>query len=137
MLKKTNSELQLMIIGNSQTVPEEFRGNPDITVRGVLTRPEVIDCLRKTRFYISTTYIENSYNAASEGIFLADESYISDIGPHRELLMNTRFDEVSVPGVKRPLLHVNRDDLCGANLKTWETVISEMIAKFHEIERGC
>ncbi len=136
MLKNANNQLQLVIIGNALTVPEEIRRNRDVTVRGVLTRPEVIDCLRKTRFYISTTYIENSYNAASEGIFLADESYISDIGPHRELLMNTRFDEMSVPGVSRPLLHVNRDRLCGANLKKWETVVVEMLAKFREVVRG-
>jgi hypothetical protein len=89
MLKKTNSQLKLVIIRSVLTVPAALRESWDVVVRGVLTRPEVIDCLRKSRYYISTARIENSYNAASEGVFLAEESYISDIGPHRELQMNS------------------------------------------------
>jgi hypothetical protein len=96
----------------------------------------LVDCLRKTRFYISTTRVENSYNAAAEGIFFADESYISDIGPHRELLLNAQFDTVSVPGIRQPLLHVHRHRLTGANLKSWETVVGDMIARFREAMRS-
>jgi hypothetical protein len=99
-------------------------------------RSTVIECLRKTRIYISTTLTENSYNAAAEGIFLADESYISDIGPHRELLLGMPFEEVSVPGVRTALLHVHRDRLSGANLQSWETVIVGMISRFHEALRA-
>jgi hypothetical protein len=136
MLRKTSTGLKLVIVGNPGWIPGALKGKQDVVIRGLLQRSDVIDCLRKTRFYISTTCIENSYNAAAEGIFFADESYISDIGPHRELLVNMPFEEVSVPGVRRPLLHVHRDSLTGANLKSWETVVVEMIARFHEAIRS-
>ena len=91
MLKQRHPELKLMILGNPAMVPHRLRMNSDLIVRGNLDRRGVIDCLRKSKFFISTTCIENSYNAAAEGIFLAEESYISDIGPHRELLLNHAF----------------------------------------------
>jgi len=130
MLRRDDARLKLMIIGNPKDVSRSLRRERSVVVRGLLPRAEVINCLKRSRYYISTTRIENSYNAASEGVFIADESYISDIGPHRELLMNTRFDVASIPMVSRPMLHVRRSDLMGANLKTWATVVEEMIARF-------
>jgi hypothetical protein len=126
MLRKQNSKLKLEIIGVEENIPKEMRNNRSIIVRGVLNRDDVVECLRKAKYYISTTYIENSYNAASEGVFFADESYISDIGPHRELLGDMPFDQVLVPNLSRPILHVRRNDLSIGNLKTWEEVIVEM-----------
>jgi hypothetical protein len=136
MLRKTNSGLKLVVIGNPEWIPGALRDRRDVLIRGLLQRSDVIECLRRTRFYISTTRIENSYNAAAEGIFLAEESYISDIGPHRELLLNTPCSAVSVPGVRKPVLHVQRDSLTGANLKSWDTVVVEMIARFREAKRN-
>jgi hypothetical protein len=132
MLKEKNSLLKLIILGNEHWVPKSLRDAKDVIVPGMIPRPQVIDYLRKTKIYISTTLVENSYNAASEAIVFADESYISDIGPHRELLLNMPFDRVQVPGVSRPLLHVKREDLSGANLKTWDAVVLDMIARFRE-----
>jgi glycosyltransferase involved in cell wall biosynthesis len=125
-LKSDNNELKLIIIGDVRAVPSHLRRRADVVVRGVLERSEVIDCLRRTKFYISTSYAENSSNAVSEGIFLADESYISDLGPHRELLSGSTFDQVSVAGVDRTLLHIKRNELSTAGLMTWNSVVSEM-----------
>jgi hypothetical protein len=99
-------------------------------VAGNVSRASLIDTLRRAKYYVSTTYVENSYNAASEGIFCAAESYISDIGPHRELLQDMPFERVRVPGLSRDLLHVKRDSLSTDNLMTWDAVIGEMIARF-------
>jgi hypothetical protein len=44
------------------------------------------DILRRPRIYMSATHIENSYNAAAEGAFLAQETLTPDIPPHREVL---------------------------------------------------
>jgi len=133
-LRGSDQGLKLHVIGNEKYIPRallsSLLSNPQIIIRGVLPRPEVVSCLRQSKYYLSTTLIENSYNAASEGIFLAEESYISDIGPHRELLANERFDEVSVPGLRRRMLHVARSRLKGVNLKTWDTVIMEMLDRF-------
>jgi hypothetical protein len=133
-LRSSDQALKLHVIGNEKYIPRallsNLLSNPRVVIRGILPRPDVVSCLRQARYYLSTTLIENSYNAASEGIFLAEESYISDIGPHRELLANERFDEVSVPGLRRRMLHVTRSGLKGVNLKTWDAVIMEMLNRF-------
>jgi hypothetical protein len=87
--------------------------------------------LKTAKFYVSTTRIENSYNAASEGIFLAEESYISDIGPHRELLQGEFWERAAAAEFGVPLLKVRRANLKGMNLKTWDTVVSEMLFRAH------
>lgn len=132
MLKRANPRLKLRVIGSEATLPATLRRREDVLVMGLLKRSEVIDCLRESKYYISMTYIENSYNAASEGIFLADESYISDIGPHQELLEGMKFRKMEVPGIDRMMLHVKRDEVLGRNLKAWNDVVSEMILKFEE-----
>jgi len=129
MLRRIDGKLKLIIIGDEKTIPNDLRNDNNIIALGVLPRCDVIEYLRKTKYYISTTRIENSYNAASEGVFFADESYISDIGPHRELLMNIPFNQISIPDMTRPVLHIKRENLSGLNLKTWEHVITEMIDK--------
>jgi hypothetical protein len=129
MLRERDPGLGLVVIGDEAGIPPEARHDACVTAVGLLPRKEVIAHLRKTKYYISATRIENSYNAAAEGIFLADESYISNIGPHRELLDGERFDSVSVPGVEAPLLHVKRSELTGRNLKSWNDVIEEMVCE--------
>jgi hypothetical protein len=136
VLKQTHPDLQLEIIGNEAWIPQTVRSIPGAIVRGQLDRPAVIDRLRRARFYITTSLVENSYNAASEGIFLADESYISDIGPHRELLAGERCERILLGGMPRPLIHVQRRQLRGLNLKSWDTVIVEMIARARQVRRS-
>jgi hypothetical protein len=133
MLKHKHARLELRVFGREEFIPAQVRSKPGVVVAGNVGRASLIEALRRSRYYISTTYVENSYNAASEGIFCAAESYVSDIGPHRELLQNTPFERVQVPGLNRELLHVKRENLSGGNLKNWDTVIAEMIARF-EIE---
>jgi hypothetical protein len=95
-------------------------------VKGNRPRSEVIAELRRAKYYISTTLIENSYNAACEGIFFADESYISDIGPHRELVEGLGHQRVRLDESIRPLIHVLRNELTTAHLKSWAEVITDM-----------
>ena len=85
--------------------------------------------LKKAKYYISTTKIENSFNSAAEGIIFADESYISDIGPHRELLKNENYEVLSMPNLSNRVLKVHRKDIKGKNLKLWSEIITEMIEK--------
>jgi glycosyltransferase involved in cell wall biosynthesis len=126
LLRSANPGLRLVIIGNDHSIPRALQRDRDVDIRGELPRAAVNECLRRCRFYISTTHTENSYNAASEAIFLADESYISDIGPHRELIGASPHRRIAFSGLTRPLLHVQRGDLSSTALKSWDTVISEM-----------
>jgi len=131
MLKSEQRGLQLLIFGREDLIPARLRSKPNVVAVGNVSRASLIDVLRRSKYYVSTTYAENASNANSEGVFCAAESYISDIGPHRELLQGMPFDRVRVPGLSRDLLHVKRGNLSGGNLKTWDTVIVEMMARFN------
>lgn len=132
MLKQANPQLKLRVIGSHETLPAALGRREDVLVTGLLKRSEVINCLGDSKYYISMTHIENSYNAASEGIFLVDESYISDIGPHQELLDGINFRRMELTSIGRTVLHVTRDEISGRNLKSWNDVVSEMILRFKE-----
>lgn len=127
MLKEKNPTLTLRIIGEARHVPSLLKQAIDVAVLGALPQTEVIRHLQGARYYISTTYIENSYNAASEGIFFADESFMSDIGPHRELIEGMPRQKVAIPALNRELLHVKKNDLSTVHLKNWDHVIREMV----------
>ncbi len=129
MLRQRDPGLILQIFGDPSCIPPSLTARAGVVVKGNRPRAEVVAALRTSKVYISTTRIENSYNAASEGIFFADESYISDIGPHRELLDGMPYDHVAVAGVARPLIHVAGQRLSGANLRSWDQVVTAMIAR--------
>jgi hypothetical protein len=90
---------------------------------------EVIEFLQKSKYYISTTKIENSFNAASEGIIFCNESYISDIPPHRELLENETYEIVSIPKLSHKMIKTKKNDIKGKNLITWDNVIKNILKK--------
>ena len=117
------------MVGDKNSIPKHFINNNNVTLKGVINQNEVIELLKKTKYYISTTKIENSFNAAAEGIIFADESYISDIGPHRELLKNEHYEVLTVPNLSNRILKVNSNDIKGKNLKLWSDIIIEMIEK--------
>lgn len=121
--------LRLVIIGDEGYIPKNIVEDPNVEIKGIIARNEVMACLGEAKYFVSTTHIENSSNATIEGIFLAEESYISDIGPHRELLQNTFTEIVAVPGMTRPVLHVKREEAFSVKLKPWAEVVAEMVSK--------
>lgn len=127
MLRAKNPQLKLILIGSEKDIPNDFRANNGIIIKGVLKRREVIEYLRESKYYISTTCIDGSYNAAAEGALLADESYISDIEPHRDLLENIPFELISVSNMSKPVLHVKRTDMSVTHLKIWEEIITDLV----------
>tara|TARA_X000000950_G_scaffold288532_1_gene405792 strand:+ start:11181 stop:12209 length:1029 start_codon:yes stop_codon:yes gene_type:complete len=129
ILKKNNNFLKLIIVGDKNTIPKYFNNNNNVILKGIINQNEVIELLKKTKYYISTTKIENSFNSAAEGIIFADESYISDIGPHRELLENEKYDVLTIPDLSNKVLKVQREDVKGKNLKFWSDIIIELVEK--------
>ena len=87
------------MVGDKNSIPKHIINNENVILKGVINQNEVIELLKKAKYYISTTKIENSFNSAAEGIIFADESYISDIGPHRELLKNENYEVLSMPNL--------------------------------------
>ena len=134
MLRRTRCDkLKLVIIGSSKNIPKYIRLNSNVLLKGLIPRDELIKYLREARYYISTTFIENSYNAASEGIFFAEESYISNIEPHKELMLGMPHEIINVPNVSRSIMHIIAKDISAINIKSWQEIVSEMIAKVNQI----
>lgn len=126
-LRKNNSHLKLIIAGIEKDVPSYIRKDSQVSLCGVLTQQEICTLLHKAKYYITTTLIENSYNAAAEGIFFSQESFISNIGPHRELLQNSHYQMLNHFKTRIPSLHVNRKNVDLTLLKSWDVVIREML----------
>jgi hypothetical protein len=120
---------RLVIIGEAGEVPAHIRAKSEVTVTGAIARHEVIGWLQRARVYISTTYVENSWNAAAEGVFLSEEAYLSDIGAHQELLRASPVTRVRIPGVSRELLHVRRAQASVATIQPWNAVVDTMLAE--------
>jgi glycosyltransferase involved in cell wall biosynthesis len=128
-LRERRPNLQLQVIGDAKPVPGWLRRRSEVILHGRLEQPAVIDMLRRSRFYIASTYVENSYNGAAEGAFLAQESFISDIPPHHELLQGETCELTRFAGLDRPFFHLHRDALKGTSLKSWHTIITQMIGR--------
>ena len=43
------------------------------------------------------------------------------------------YEKVYVPNVSRSMMYIKRKDVSGINIKSWEDVVSEMIAKVHQV----
>jgi len=80
--------------------------------------------LSAAKFYINTSKVENSWNAASEGVLLANESYISRIEPHFELVKTIANNNYVFDG---DLIHVKRKNISVEKLMAWSDIIQNMI----------
>jgi len=130
MLREANPSLKLIIIGSDKTISEVVKKDNNVfIINKFLDRESIIKYLRSCKYYISTTLIENSYNAISEGVGFADESFISDIGPHREFLKGVKKEKIKLQNSDRFVYHVYRTDFDISILQSWEIVISEMLNK--------
>jgi hypothetical protein len=125
-LKADNRELKLIIIGDIDAVPQFIRDDPQAVLKGVIHHDETIKVLAKAAFYINTSQVENSWNAASEGVFLAKESFISKIPPHCELLQDSSTKIIDHLGTLLPIMNVSRDNLNSDRLETWDEIIITM-----------
>ncbi len=134
--KKKNKLLKLFLIGDRNDIPKQFYNDKSVVLTGIINQSEVIKLLKKTKYYISTTRIENSFNAASEGVVFASESYISDIAPHRELLENETFERVLIPNLSNSMLRIKGEDIKGINLKLWDVIVTEMVDKVESYDNN-
>ncbi|EKD71510.1 MAG: hypothetical protein ACD_46C00176G0002 [uncultured bacterium] len=126
-LRQSNPDLRLIITGIKEDVPARVQKDNLVVLCGILPQLDVCNLLKKAKYYITTTIIENSYNAASEGAFLAKESFLSDIGPHRKLLKNVKYNVINNLNTRVPSLHVHREDMNVNNLKSWDQIIKDII----------
>lgn len=126
-LKRCNPRLKFVIIGDQNTIPDNVKQDPSVNLKGIIEHNEALQILSRARFYISTSLIENSWNAASEGAVLAQESIISKIPPHLELLEGAEFTELDEIETRSTMLGIKRDQIDLDKLKTWDEIISNMV----------
>jgi glycosyltransferase involved in cell wall biosynthesis len=94
---KSNGDVDsLKVIGDSSSIPMELKRDPSVNIHGTISHNEVIAELTKSKIYLSTSRIENSSIASLEGLYLCDESYLSEIGSHQELVIDAGIDINSV-----------------------------------------
>ena len=125
-LKVNNNDLKLVIIGDIDTVPLSIKNDPQVELKGVIDHDKTMNVLYNARVYINTSKIENSWNAASEGVFLANESFISKIPPHCELLQDSKIKFLNHLGTFHPIMHISQDNLNTHKLETWDEIITNM-----------
>lgn len=118
---------KLMIIGSKDQLPDEILKDKSVDILGVMDRSDIMKLLSKAKIYISTTRIENSFNAASEAIFLAKKSYISAIPPHFELLNELEFNIRKFDSIELNMIEVNSADIDTRNLEKWDGIIEQII----------
>ena len=134
MLRAMYPQLRLRVFGPSELVPSEMREDTAVELVGTQPHEAVLETLRVASHYISTSHIENSSNADLEGTYLAENAWLSDISPHREMLAGASWSSVSVPGIDRQLLHVRGAELSTSGLKSWRQVIHEMLVHLENID---
>ena len=126
-IKEEQNLDKLIIIGSKDHLPDEIFNDNSVDLRGVMERSDVIKLLSKAKIYISTTKVENSFNAASEGIFLTKKSYISAIPPHFELLKGLNFNIKKFDSIGLNILEVNSVDVDTRNLLKWDAIIEQIL----------
>ena len=126
-LKISNPNLKLVIIGDPKTIPKNIKRDSSVILKGVIENKRALQILSRARFYISTSLIENSWNAASEGAILAQESIMSKIPPHLEFLEGIEFKELHEIKIHNPIIGITRDQINLDRLKIWDQIISNMI----------
>jgi len=122
-LKEAHKELKMVIIGISSMIPSEIVSDKNIVVTGEITHKGVISLLSTAKFYINTSKVENSWNSASEGVLLANESYISRIEPHFELVKSIANSSYVFDG---NVIHVKRKNISVEKLMVWSDIIQNM-----------
>jgi len=113
-LKNNDPKLELHIISEHHF---NINSNNKIKIFKNLSRNQVIKKLSEAKFYINASSYENSYNNATEGIFLSKFSFLSCIDVHKELL-----NELKYPKIKKVnnFYFLEKDKISNLNKPTWD-----------------
>ncbi len=122
----SNKKMDLFVVGANNKI-NNFQYSPNISYLGNLERNDVLSLIGSSRYYISSTKIENSHNSAMEGCYLSEKSIISDIPPHRELL--TDFETFSFGSVK--YLKATNKNISKKQLVTNEEICHILLRHFN------
>lgn len=116
------------IVGDRRPIPRVVLGDRRVETLGSGIENDELYCLLEhAKYYISTSGIENSSIAATEGILLAKKVVLSDIPSHREAVAGLRVQEFLVPKVGRCIEVVGVRSNRHASSPSWSNVLLEMV----------
>jgi glycosyltransferase involved in cell wall biosynthesis len=118
---------KLLIVGNPESIPLSVRRKPYVECLGILPHQHVLQHMRQSQVFISTSEIENSSNAMLEALALCETVMVSDIPSHRELIGNSVGQPLVVEGL--PYLQIDAG-ACALDLSqySWNKTISHMLS---------
>jgi glycosyltransferase involved in cell wall biosynthesis len=118
---------KLLIVGNLDSIPLSVKRKPYVECLGILPRPQVLQHLRRSQVFISTSEIENSSNAVLEALVLGERVVLSDIPSHRELTGNGLGQPLVVDGLR--YLQIDAGT-CALDMSqySWNEIISHMLS---------
>ena len=118
---------KLLIVGNLESIPLSVRRKPYVECLGILPREQVLQHMRQSQVFISTSEIENSSNAVLEALVLGNTVVVSDIPSHRELIGNGAGQPLVIDGLRYLQLD---SGACALDLSqySWNKIISHMLS---------
>jgi glycosyltransferase involved in cell wall biosynthesis len=123
---------KLLIVGDRDSVPPSARGKPYLACLGALPHQQVLQHMRQSQVFISTSEIENSSNAVLEALALCETVVVSDIPSHRELVGSDAAQPLVVDGLR--YLQVDAG-ACPLDLSqySWKRTISHMLSTMADL----
>ena len=130
-LQKNDTKLKtFIIVGNRDELTWKVSSDNIVIVDIGLNRESLIHLLCGAKYYISASQIENSSNAALEGLLFSKSVILSDIPSHREMLKDMEYEELHVQGINALFLVANiESNPLLSNIYSWE----QATLKYYEI----
>lgn len=91
-LKDKGEVDRLKIFGDPSSVPARICQDLSVDICGFVDHGEILKFLSRSMIYLSSSRIENSSIASLEGLYLCSKSYLSEIGSHRELIIDSGLE---------------------------------------------
>jgi glycosyltransferase involved in cell wall biosynthesis len=126
---------KLLVVGDAEHIPLSVKRKPYVECLGTLPRHEVVQHVRQSQVFISTSEIENSSNAVLEALAMGGTVVLSDIPSHRELIGNSAVEPLVVDGLRYLQLDASA---CVLDLApySWNKTIFHMLSTMASLS-GC